>query len=148
MEQYRALHLQHIVQGWQQMLEVMAIDRPHILESKLFKKKPWEDRSLGQLFSPTGPLLHVRSDMGNLPQQLPCFLPHLAVKLSGKGPVQIGGNSANVLRDGHLIVVQNDQEVFSKPSGMVQAFQSHPCCHGAVADDADDFVSLFQLLTR
>src|SRR4029077_16587771 len=31
---------------------------------------------------------------------------------------------------------------------MLQTFQRHPGRHGTVADDADDLVSLFQLLTR
>src|SRR5437870_5441731 len=31
---------------------------------------------------------------------------------------------------------------------MVQSFQRHASCHGPIADNADDLVSLFQLLTR
>ena len=147
MEQHRPLHFQHIVQGGQQMLEVVSVNRPHIPEPKLFKEQPWKDRSLGQLFSPAGPLLHVLPDMGNLPQQLPRFLTHLGIKLTGESPVQIGGDGSNVLRDGHLIVVQDDQEVFPQPPGMVQAFQRHPGRHGPIPDNTDDFMFLRQLLT-
>src|SRR5436190_728121 len=67
---------------------------------------------------------------------------------TGQGPVQIGGNGSDVLRDGHLIVVKNNQEIFPQRSGMLQTFQRHPGSHGAVADDADDLVALLQLLTR
>src|SRR6185436_20391281 len=81
MEQYRPLHLQYIFQGGQQMLEVMSIDRSGIPEPELFEEQPWKDRSLGQLFSPTGPLLDVLTDMGDFPQQLPCFLPHPVIKV-------------------------------------------------------------------
>ena len=148
MEQHRPLHLQHVFQGRQQVLEVMSFNRSRIPEPKLFKKQPGKDCSLGQLFSPASQLLYVRSDMGDFPQQLPCFLPHLGIKLTGEGPVQIGGDGADVFRDRHLVVIQDDQEIFSQPSGMVQALQRHTGCHSAVADDAHDLVLLFQLLTR
>jgi hypothetical protein len=97
MEQHRPLHLQHIFQGGQQMFEVVSVNRPRIPEPKLFKEQPREDRALGQLFSPASQLLHLLPDVGDFPQQLPCFLAHLGVKIPGQGPVQIGGNGSDVL---------------------------------------------------
>ena len=141
-EQDRPLHFQGIFQGGQQMLEVMSVDRSRISEPQLFEKQPRKNRPLGQFFGPACQLLHIRSDVGNLPQQLPGFLPHFGVKLSGEGPVQIGGNGSDVLRDGHLIVVQNDEEIFPQPSGMVQTFQRHAGSHGAIPDDTNDFMLL------
>ena len=78
------------------MLKVMSVDRPCISEPELFKEQPRKNRALGQLFSTASPLLHVLPDMGNLPQQLPCFLPHLGIKLPGESPIQIGGNGPDV----------------------------------------------------
>src|SRR5262245_48219255 len=120
------------------MLEVVSVNRPRIPESKLFKEQPRKDSSLGKLFSSAGPLLYILTDMGDFPQQLACFLSHLVIKITGDSPVQVGGNGSDVFRDGHLIVVQNNQKIFPQASGMLQAFQRHPGRHGAVADNTND----------
>ena len=57
MEEDRASHLQHILEGRKQMLEVMAVDRTGIAESQFFEEQPWEDGALGQFFGSTGQLL-------------------------------------------------------------------------------------------
>src|SRR6185437_10581536 len=70
-----------------------------------------------------------------------------SVELTRDGPTQIGGNSPDVFRDRHLVVVQNHEKIFSEPSGMMQSFQRHPRRHGAVTDDTDDLMLLLQLFS-
>jgi len=136
-QQDRAFHLQHILKGRQKMFEVVPVDGTGIAETQLFKEQSGKNGAFGQLFRAPGKLLDVVPDVRNLPQQLPGFFPHFCVEISGKRPVQIGGNGTHVFGDRHLIVVEDHEEVFAEPPGMVQPLEGHTGGHGAVTDHAD-----------
>ena len=86
--------------------------------------------------------------MRNFPQQLSGFFPHSRIKIAGEGPIQIGGNGTDVLGDGHLIVIENDDEILANAPCMVQPLQSHAGGHGSITNHADDFVLLTLLFPR
>src|SRR6476660_7894758 len=68
MKENRPSHLEHVLEGRKQMLEVMAVDWTGVAESQFFEEQPWEDGSLGQLFRSPGQLLDVVSDVRDFPQ--------------------------------------------------------------------------------
>src|SRR5688500_18966542 len=101
------------------MLKVMSVDRPRILEAKLFEQQTRKNRALGQFLGAARNLLHLETDMWNLSQQLAGLFPHPRVELTSERPVQVCRDGSDVLRNRHLVVVQDDDEIFVGSSGMV-----------------------------
>ena len=57
MDEGRAeLAVADIAQHRQQMLEIVPVDRPHIVEAKLLEQRPAGDEAAGQLLGPPGRL--------------------------------------------------------------------------------------------
>ncbi len=147
MEQNRPLHLQHILNRREEMLKVVAVDGPTVLKSQFFKEQSRQNHAFGELFGSAGKLLYVGADVRDLTQELTGLFTHFSVELTRDGPTQIGGNSPDVSRDRHLVVVQNHEKIFSESPGMMQSFERHPGRHGAVPDDTDDLMLSLQLVS-
>ncbi len=101
------------------MLKVVPVDRPTVLKPELLEQQSRKNDAFCKLFSTTGELLHITADVRNLAQQLPRFFAHLPVKLARNRSTQVGGNSPDIFGNRHLIIVEDHEEIFSEPSGMV-----------------------------
>ncbi|OQB97675.1 MAG: hypothetical protein BWX80_04104 [Candidatus Hydrogenedentes bacterium ADurb.Bin101] len=62
--------------------------------------------------------------------------------------VEIMGQRADVPRNGHLVVVENDQQFRAEVAGMVHGFESHAARHGAIADDGRYVMVQTQVVPR
>ncbi len=129
------------------MFEVVPIDRTAVLKPKLLEQQSGKNHAFGKLFGTTGKLLHVTADVRDLAQQLPRFFTHLPVKLACNRSAQVRGDRPDIFRDRHLIVVEDYEEIFSKPSSVMQTFERHAGRHRPITDDTHDFMFLLQLLT-
>ena len=96
-QQRGAPQLEHVFKGGEEMLKIVAVDRPHIAEAQLLEQQSLEDDALGQFLRPVGDLRDRLTDAGDGAQELPGLLLDAGVKLPGEGPVQVGRDGAHVL---------------------------------------------------
>ena len=67
----------------------------------------------------------------------------------GEVAAEKAGKGARVLGDGHLVVVENDDEAVAHASGLIQCLQRHAAGEGAVADDGHHmFLAAAQIAGR
>ena len=69
-------------------------------------------------------------------------LPHRVVQARGEELGEVAVERAHRLRDRHLVVVEDHQQVGARGAGVVEALEGHPRAHRAVADDRDDLALL------
>ena len=91
------------------MLEAMAVDRPDIPESQLFEEQPGQDNTLGQFFGSMGEPAQGISQAGNGFQQLLRLFADARDEFPGVGAIEVRRQRADIRRDRHLIVVEDDQ---------------------------------------
>ena len=71
------------------------------------------------------------------------------VKRVGDDPVEITAHPSHVLRDGHFVVIENDEHVLFKLAGAIQRFKGKSRGHGAVSDHGHHFlISFFDIAGR
>ena len=67
----------------------------------------------------------------------------------GEVAAEKAGKRARVLGNGHLVVVENDDEAMAHASGLIQGFKGHAAGERAVADDGDHvFLAAAQIARR
>ena len=62
--------------------------------------------------------------------------------LSGEQPGQVIGHGADIGRNRHLVVIEDDQQVGIAVAQVIQGFIRHPARDAAVSDDCDDLAFL------
>src|SRR5690606_3900815 len=55
--------------------------------------------------------------------------------------------SANILRDRHLIIIQDDHQLLLLMADMIQRFERHTARHRSIADDRSDPVVLTLIIS-
>ena len=137
-DQHRALMgVAHILQHGQQMVEIMAVDRADIVEAELLEHRPAGPEAPGVFLGPCGLLLEVtRQHLG----QLLCGIAQGEVGPPGDETRQIGTHRADRRGDGHVVVVENDDQARVLGTRIVHRLVGHAGGHGAVADHRDDVV--------
>ena len=87
------------------MIEVVTIDRTYIIESKLLEQCAARPEAARKFLGAPGLFLEeFRKVMGKLFSDIA----QRAVGLAGDQPRQIGRHGAHRRRDGHIIVVEDD----------------------------------------
>ena len=59
-----------------------------------------------------------------------------------------GGKCADILRDGHLVVVEDDDQVLFEMPGLVEGFEGHAAGQGAVADNGNGLIFRARQISR
>jgi len=121
----------------------VTVQRTHIGKSKVFKKRSGHDEGLQGLLRSLGKFQDLLADGGDRFQKILDVLPDSLDRLAGHDGVQVAGQGPHIRRDGHLVVVEDDDQVLLAVSGPVQAFKSQPGRHGSGADDGHDLESFF-----
>jgi hypothetical protein len=135
------LEVPQIQEGPHEIVQVVARYGPDIGKSEFLEEQSRDDKPLGELlgpFSEPGKELPV----GHRLEQRFDALPEGRIELSRHHPVQVSRESADVLGDGPLVVVQNDDEVPFLVSRLVHALEGEAGRQGPVADHRDDLVVL------
>ena len=125
------LRIPHIAQDRQQMVQVMAVDRAHVIEAQLLEQRAAGQQPAGIFLGPLGGALQapgefLRHPAGDLAQAQEA--------LTADDARQIGAHGAHRRRDGHLVVVQDHDQARFARAGIVHGLVGHAGAHRAVAD--------------
>ena len=119
----------------------MPVNGADVVKAKLFKQGGGYHHAFGMLFDA----------LGQLKQRWSAFKHSLASVLGSgvKTPAhqlrQVAVQRAHGGADAHVVVVQDDQQVGVRNTGVVQRFKRHASGHGAVANDGN-YAAVFTLV--
>ena len=130
-EELRALELAQVLQGRDQGIQVVAVDRADVVEAELLEDRARDDHALGMFLEALGEF-----------EQRRCVLQHVlrgvargGVEPAAHQPRQMAVERADRRRDRHVVVVEHHQHVRMRDTAVVQGLERHPGAHRAVADD-------------
>ena len=130
-----ALEGAQVLQGGDQGLEVVAVDGADVVEAELLEHRAGHHHALDVLLGAAGELDDRRR------QVLEDALAHLAgavVEAAGEQPREVLVEGPHRRRDGHLVVVEDHQQVgVADVAGVVEGLEGHAGGHRAVADHRD-----------
>ena len=139
------LGVAHIAQHRQQMIEIVAVDRPDIVEAQLL-----EQRAAGHIGARVldRPRDRAVERLGQMMRQLFADVAQLQIRMPRAEPGQISRHGADRRRNRHVVVVQDhDQPLVARP-GIVHRLVGHARRHRPVADHGDDVVLLAGQIPR
>ena len=126
-------------QHWQKGFDVVAVHRPQVFEAQIFKHGFRHHSVFQPAFHPVDELQHL-IPVGQASQPAFYVAFQLVVGLPGPQLVQILGHGSHVFGDGHVVVVEDDDEPSLGVAYVVESFKGHATGHGAVADDSHHMV--------
>ena len=139
-QQHRAdAGIAHVLQHRQDVVEVVAVDRPDIIEAQLLEQRAAHQEAAG--------VLHRAGDgavdgAAEAARELLADVAQGQVGLARQEPRQIGRHGADRGRDRHVVVVQHHDQARIHGAGIVERLIGHAAGHRAVADHRDDVVGL------
>ena len=117
------------------MVEVVAVDGPHVVEAQLLEQRAAGHQAASVLLGPLDSMLdHPRESLRRVPRDVA----DRAVALRGDEPREISAHRADRRGDRHLVVVEDHDEAGVHRARVVQALVRHAPGERAVADDRDD----------
>ena len=146
MDQHRAIgHVADIFQNRQQVVEVVAVDRPDIEKAQLLEQRAAGPEAAAVFF---GQARLVVPELGQPPRELLGRRADRTVGLAGDQARQIGRHRAGRRRDRHVVVVEDDDQPRMQGAGVVHGFIGHARRHRAVADHRDDAIVAMGQIAR
>ncbi len=135
----------HIAQDRHQVVQVMAVDRAHVVEAQLLEQGAAGGHAAGVFLGLARRFLHglgqhMHHGFADLAQGL--------IQAPGHQARQIGAHAAHGRGDGHIVVVEHHDQLAGGVSRVVHGLVGHARAHGAVADHGDDLVVLALLIAR
>ena len=122
------------LQNSDQPLDIVAVDRPDIVESQLLEQSPGQRHSFEMLVRAAR---EVARDRHPRQRALAAFA-HAVVKAARQDAHKRVFERAHRRRDRHFVVVQHHQQVdLRRRPGVIERLESHPARQRAVADDRD-----------
>ena len=123
-------------EGVDQHADVVPVNGADVVEAKFLEQGAGHDHAFHVLFGAPRQLPHG----GHLAQGFFAFLAHGRIKPAGQYLGQVVVHRTDVGRDGHVVVVEDDQQVGVQAAGMVHGLVRHAAGDAAVADDGDHVV--------
>ena len=136
-EQDRPVKLLHALKISAERLDVVAVDRADVRESEFLEKHSAVDGRLDRVLHLLEPSLGLVADDRNRRQDLADATIPVIVGRIQAGAVEVIRQAADAWADRHLVVVQNNQEVLTKPAGVVECLEDDARGERAVADHGD-----------
>ncbi len=130
MEELRALHVAHVAQGSHQGRQVVAVDRADVIPAELLEQGAGDQHALGVFLGAPGDL----PGPGQAREHLLAALAHAAIGAAGEDLRQVVGEPADVVRDRHVVVVEDHQHVGVDFRGVVECLEGHAGGQRTVAD--------------
>src|SRR5262249_52680493 len=131
----------YVLQHWDQVIEIVSVDRPDIVEAKLLEQCAAHPEATGIFFrAPRRHLQHLRKALYQP-------LHHISDATIGPARYQsceIRAHRPYRWRNRHIVVVQNHDQPSPERAGVVHRLIGHARTHRPIADHADNVV----LLTR
>ena len=144
-EHRTALHVAHILQDRQQMVEIVAVDRPDVIEAELLEQGAAGPEAAAVFLG--APRLVVE-ELRQPARELLGGVAQRAIGLAGDEAGEIGRHRAGRRRDRHVVVVEDDDQPRAESAGVVHRFVGHPRRHRAVADDRDNMIASVRQVAR
>ena len=110
------------------------------------KTRPGEERLLDELLDGPAGLDQGPADLGDALEDGLGLVLDLEVMLAGGEIGQVLGHGAHVGRDGHLVVVEDDDEPLPHVADLVEGLEGRAAGQAPVADDGDDVEILLLLV--
>ena len=140
MNQNRPLKLAGLLEDIGQHAQVVSLQRADVGEAEGLEKHTGREETFEGVLAAPGVFRDVIADLGDLAHDVLSFLLEALHPSLGKLAAQKRRQGPDVAGDGHLVVVEDHDEVLAKPAGLVQALVGQARGHGAVADDGHDLV--------
>ena len=129
------LHVAHIAQHRQQVIEIVPVDRADIIEAELLEQRAAGPEAAGKFLGAR------RAALPALGQDLlaSCFEARRNAPIGAAGNElgEIGAHGADRRRDRHVVVVEDDDQARVHGARIVHGLIGHAGAHGAVADHGD-----------
>ena len=117
------------------MIEVVAVDRPDIIDAEFLEHCPARPEIPGEFLGLARPVIN---ELRQVAAKLLSRFAHGAVGAARHEAREIGGQGAGRGCDRHLIVIQNDDKARMHGARIVHCFIGHAGGHRAIADHGDD----------
>ncbi len=138
MQQPGAGHLFHVLEGGDDGVDVVAVDGADVVEAELFEVGAGHDHAFHVLFPAAGEL----AQLWQSGQRAFAAFAHAGVEAPGQQFGKVAADGADRGADGHVVVVEDDQQVGVERAAVVEGFEGHAGAERAVADDGDDLSAL------
>ena len=134
MDHHGPVHSSGFLDHPYQSRNVVPVHRPQVCNAHVLKEHTRNHQLFEAALYPADPRHHIVAP-GDTPQSLidPPFQIQIAVGCTDI--VQIFGDTSHILGDGHIVVVEDDNEIGLQLPRIVQRLICHPPRHGPVADD-------------
>ncbi len=133
-QKLRSFEAAQIQQGRHQRVQVVAINRPDIVESELLEQRARRHKTLGRLFHPMRELAHRRHGAEHL-------LAHLfggGVQRPREQAGQVFRQRAHRRADRHLVVIEDDQQIdVALDARIVEGLEGQARAHRTIANHRD-----------
>ena len=143
-QELRAFQRLHVRERVRQHVDVVPVDRPDVVEAEFLEQRAGQHHALHVLFPALRELLHRR----HLRQHFLAAPPHRVVEARSEELGEVAVQRAHRLRDRHLVVVEDDEEIGARDAGVVQRLERHAGAHRAVADHGDHAARVAVALRR
>ena len=132
-KQLRPAQLFDVPQRRDERLDVVAIDGSDVIEAHLLEQSAGQHHPL-QMFLRAARKL---PDGRHLPQHLLAALAQMRIHAPRQRSREIIRQGAHVLRNRHVVVIQDDQQIRRQRAGMIEGLKGHAGGQRAIPDDRD-----------
>ena len=139
-EQDRPAEVLDMVECLHQKLHVVAVDRAKIPESEFLEDDVGNNQCFDADLDFARQLTRFTTQFGNQAEQLPHVGFDAVVQLTGRYLGQVHVECADVLRNRHLVVVENDDQILVQNSRVVDRFERDTAGERTVAHQRDHLV--------
>ncbi len=139
-DQHRlVVHRLDVLQHGDQVAEIMTVDRTDVVEAQLLEEGAAGRHAAGVFLGLAGGVLQLARQDGAGDRL--AELAQRPIGAAGHQLGQIGAHPAHRRGDGHLVVVQDDDQPVGGLGGLVHRLIGHAGAHRPVADHGDDAVA-------
>ena len=144
MQQHRArnIRIPQVLQHRYQVVHVVTVDRPHVVEPEFLEQRAARHHAAGILFRPLRRHFHR---MRQLLRDVLAEFAQLAILLRRQQTRQVIVQRPHRWGDRHLVVVQDHDQLRAHCAGVVHRLVGHARRHRAVADHRDHVAVLLTL---
>ena len=121
----------------------MAVVRAEVTEAELLEQRPGDDHVLEHRFHIVREAVELPADERDAVHDALREILRLVVALPLDDRVQIARHGADIRRDRHVVVIEDDHQFPFEVARLVDTFEREAAGERAVADDRDDPVVLF-----
>ncbi len=131
------VHMLDVIEHRHQVLEIVAVDRPDVIEAQFLEERAAGGHAPGVLLGLAG---HVLQRARQMAGHLLAELSHALIGPPGHQAREIGAHAADRRGDRHVVVVEDHDQPAGRLGGVVHRLIGHAGAHRAVADHGDDAV--------